>query len=240
MQISCRPSGQSRSGTIRPHLPPNGLNERTPCRVRSGRAFPQCACVRGVPLTGNHPRPEPPRLGRTSMFAHALRRSRWSLVALTAAAALAGCDHDDTSAFAPTQPPAIAAASRGVDLGQCTDLGRPQREQARLPRLGRRRADLPVERGDLGLPGAVRDALLRRQSHGQGRHPLRRSDLGEHWRQHRHREAEQALRGELCGHSLAAARRGAERRLRHLPRRLVHPARQHGGRAGAERSRERW
>ena len=59
------------------------------------------------------------------MFAHALRRSRWSLVALTAAASLAGCDHDDTSAFGPSEPPAIAAASRGVDLGQCTDLAVP-------------------------------------------------------------------------------------------------------------------
>jgi uncharacterized protein DUF3455 len=59
------------------------------------------------------------------MIAHALHRSRWSLVALTAAAALAGCD-DDKSAFAPTEPPAIAAASRGVDLGQCTDLGAPE------------------------------------------------------------------------------------------------------------------
>jgi hypothetical protein len=60
------------------------------------------------------------------MIANALHRSRWSLVALTAAAALAGCDDDDKSAFAPTEPPAIAAASRGVDLGQCPDLGAPE------------------------------------------------------------------------------------------------------------------
>src|SRR5262249_20231039 len=46
------------------------------------------------------------------------------LVALTAAAALAGCD-DHSSAFAPTEQPPIAAATRGVDLGRCTDLAAP-------------------------------------------------------------------------------------------------------------------
>ena len=64
------------------------------------------------------------------MFAHAIRRSRWSLTALAAAAALAGCNDDDRSAFAPSdfapsEPPAIAAASRGLDLGQCGDLAAP-------------------------------------------------------------------------------------------------------------------
>ena len=65
------------------------------------------------------------------MIANALRHSRWSLVALTAAAALAGCNDDDRSTFAPSEfapaePPAIAAASQGVDLGQCTNLAAPE------------------------------------------------------------------------------------------------------------------
>jgi hypothetical protein len=58
------------------------------------------------------------------MLAQALKPSRWSLVALTAAAALAGCNDDDRSAFAPSEPPAVAAG-RGVDLGQCADLAAP-------------------------------------------------------------------------------------------------------------------
>lgn len=58
------------------------------------------------------------------MIAHALHHSRSSLVALAAAAALAGCD-DERSAFAPTeQPPAIAASQ--VDLGGCPDLAAPE------------------------------------------------------------------------------------------------------------------
>ena len=61
------------------------------------------------------------------MIATALRHSRWSLVALTATAALAGCNDDDRSAFAPSEPmelPAIAAA-RGPSLGRCTDIAAP-------------------------------------------------------------------------------------------------------------------
>jgi Protein of unknown function (DUF3455) len=58
------------------------------------------------------------------MIAHALRHSRWSFVALAAAATLAGCD-DHSSAFAPTEQPAIAA-SIGVDLGTCDELAVPQ------------------------------------------------------------------------------------------------------------------
>ena len=56
------------------------------------------------------------------MIAHALHRSRWSLIAFAAAASLAGCDDDTT--LGPTERPAIAA-SRGVDLGECDELGVP-------------------------------------------------------------------------------------------------------------------
>jgi hypothetical protein len=60
------------------------------------------------------------------MIAQALHRSRWSLAALTAATALAGCDSNSGSSFEPSESPAIATASRGVDLGQCPDLAAPQ------------------------------------------------------------------------------------------------------------------
>ena len=56
------------------------------------------------------------------MIAHALHRSRWSLIAFAAAASLAGCDDDNT--LGPTERPAIAA-SRGVDLGECDELAAP-------------------------------------------------------------------------------------------------------------------
>lgn len=57
------------------------------------------------------------------MLARALHRSRWSLVAFAAAAALAGCE-DDT-ALGPMEGPAIAA-SRGVELGECDELAAPE------------------------------------------------------------------------------------------------------------------
>jgi hypothetical protein len=57
------------------------------------------------------------------MVAHALHRSRWSLVAFAAALLLAGCE--DETALGPTDGPTIADA-RGVDLGQCDDLGAPE------------------------------------------------------------------------------------------------------------------
>jgi hypothetical protein len=56
------------------------------------------------------------------MPAPAPARSRWSLIALAAALILGGCD-DDRSTFAPTGPD--LAASRAVDLGQCTTLAAP-------------------------------------------------------------------------------------------------------------------
>ena len=59
------------------------------------------------------------------MIAQALHRSRWSLAALPATA-LAGCDSNSGSSFEPSESPAIATASRGVDLGQCPDLAAPQ------------------------------------------------------------------------------------------------------------------
>jgi hypothetical protein len=57
------------------------------------------------------------------MIAHALHRSSWSLVALAAAAVLAGCE--DGTTLGPTERPAISA-SRGVDLGGCDEIGVPE------------------------------------------------------------------------------------------------------------------
>ena len=57
------------------------------------------------------------------MIAHALHRSRWSLIACATAASLAGCDED--TALGPTERPVIAA-SRDVDLGECDELGAPE------------------------------------------------------------------------------------------------------------------
>ncbi len=57
------------------------------------------------------------------MIAHALHRSRLSLVAFAAAAMLAGCEDDTT--LGPTERPAISA-SRGVDLGECDEIGVPE------------------------------------------------------------------------------------------------------------------
>jgi hypothetical protein len=57
------------------------------------------------------------------MIAHALHRSSWSLVALAAAAVLAGCEDDTT--LGPTERPAFSA-SRGVDLGGCDEIGVPE------------------------------------------------------------------------------------------------------------------
>ena len=58
------------------------------------------------------------------MITHALRHSRWSLVALAAAAVLAGCDDDDKSAFAPSEPPVLAVGG-AVDLGECDEIAAP-------------------------------------------------------------------------------------------------------------------
>jgi hypothetical protein len=62
------------------------------------------------------------------MIAPALLHSRWSLVALAAAAALAGCD-DDRSAFAPAMEQPAIAAGQAVDLGQCDEIAAPQGSQ---------------------------------------------------------------------------------------------------------------
>jgi uncharacterized protein DUF3455 len=60
------------------------------------------------------------------MLAHALRHSRWSLVALSAAAVLAGCDEDDNkSTFAPPEAPALAVGG-AVDLGACDEIAAPE------------------------------------------------------------------------------------------------------------------
>ena len=57
------------------------------------------------------------------MIAQALHRSSWSLVALAAAAVLAGCEDDTT--LGPSERPAISA-SQGVDLGECDEIGVPE------------------------------------------------------------------------------------------------------------------
>jgi uncharacterized protein DUF3455 len=57
------------------------------------------------------------------MVAHALHRSRWSLVAFAAVAVLAGCE--DETALGPTERPAIAA-SRDGDLGECDEINVPE------------------------------------------------------------------------------------------------------------------
>ena len=56
------------------------------------------------------------------MVAHALHRSRCSLVAFAAAAVLAGCE--DETALGPTGP--AIAASRDVDLGECEEINAPE------------------------------------------------------------------------------------------------------------------
>jgi hypothetical protein len=57
------------------------------------------------------------------MYAYALHRSRLSVLTFAAVAALAACDDDTT--LGPTEQPAISA-SRGADLGACSELGVPE------------------------------------------------------------------------------------------------------------------
>ena len=59
------------------------------------------------------------------MFAHALHRSGWSLVAFATVAALAGCE--DETALGPTAQPAIAACS--LSAAAVPQVVRPQASQ---------------------------------------------------------------------------------------------------------------
>ena len=57
------------------------------------------------------------------MFANAVHRSGWSLVAFATVAALAGCEDETT--LAPPEQTAISS-SRAVDLGECEEIGVPE------------------------------------------------------------------------------------------------------------------
>jgi hypothetical protein len=159
------------------------------------------------------------------MVAQALHRSSWSLVAFAAAVVLAGCE--DETALGPAERPAIAA-SRGVDLGECDHLAAPQGSKLVFHAYAE---GVQIYQWD-GTTWAFRGPSANLYANAGGTGLIGTHYAGPTWEsnggQPRRRQAQHTLRGRSGGHPLASPRRDPERRARHLQRRHVHPAHQHG------------